>query len=311
MKALHSAERLERAAACSRESRASTRLHSAGICLLLLAVGLAGPSAARATEVQITFQNLAPTSPTGLYNSPVWFGFHDGSFDLFDSGTSAGAAIEALAELGDSSLLHSSFTTWQPLGADFVLKNAGGPGPGLFTPGSTRSFVLDLDPGLQRYLSFGAMVVPSNDSFIANANPLAMALFDGMGNFLGSQSWTFTGASVWDAGTEVNSPSNGAAFIAGVDATLGEDEKGTIHLQPLNGLDADLGQTTPAGTVIGRALTTDPLFRIQVTPVPEPGTYGLLGALALGALMLARSRGRNATDQRNSALIQSRNSLRS
>ena len=239
--------------------------------------------------VRITFENLASVSPTGLYNGPLWLGFHDGSFDLFNSGTVASPAIEALAELGDSSLVGTAFAAAQPLGQSLTLNNPGGPGPGLFTPGSSRSILLDLDAMAQRYLSFGAMVVPSNDTFIANADPMALSLFNPMGAFLGTQSWTLTGANLWDSGTETNVPGDGAAFVAGVNALLGGAEGGVIHSQPLDGLDNTIGLTTPAGTVIGEALSSDPLFRITVSSaVPEPSTYGLIGAAVLGCLVASR-----------------------
>lgn len=253
-----------------------------------LAAGLA--LSAQAQMVKVTVQNLSPLTPTGLYNGPLWLGFHNGSFDSFDSGTPASAAIERLAELGDSSLLNAAFSTAVPTGLSLVLNNPGGPGPGIYTPGSSNSVVLHLDAAEQRYLSYGAMVVPSNDTFVANGNPTALALFDGAGHFLGRQSWTLTGADTWDSGTEVNSPTDGAAFVAGVDAMLGTVEGGVIHAQSLTALDNTIGLMTPAGTTIGQGLSTAPLLRISVTPVPEPGTYGLAAALALATVVLWRRR---------------------
>lgn len=257
---------------------------------MLLAGALVLPLSAQ--MVRLTVQNLAPHTPTGLYSGPLWFGFHDGSFDLFDSGGAASPAIEALAELGDSSLINTAFSAAQPGGMSFVLNHPAGPGPGLFTPGSSRSTVVELSSMNHLFLSYGAMIVPSNDTFIANANPMGLALFDATGSFLGRQSWTLTSANTWDAGTEMNNPLDGAAFVAGVDAMLGTAENGMIHAQPLDGLDNVLGLTTPAGTVIGRALTDDPLFRVTITPVPEPGTYGAIAAAALLGVIVWRKRRR-------------------
>lgn len=248
---------------------------------LLAALWTGAALSAHAQLVKVTVQNLSPTSPTGLYHGPMWLGFHDGSFDVFETGHAASPAIERLAELGDSSLLDAAFVASMPTGRSVVLNHPGGPGPGLFTPGSSNSVVLHLDAWQQRYLSFGAMIVPSNDTFVANANPTAFALFDGSGHFLGRQSWTLIGTNAWDSGTEVNSPTDGAAFVAGVDAMLGAVEGGVIHGQPATDLDNVIGLMTPAGTTIGQALGGDPLLRISVTPVPEPGTYGILAGLLL------------------------------
>lgn len=263
---------------------------------VLLAASLtAACVSASAFDVQVTIQNRASQSPLGLYFGPVWLGFHSGTFDLYDPGSAASPALERLAELGDSSAINALFTSTQPTGFSTVLNNPGGPGPGLFSPGATNSITLNLNSTTQRYLSFGTMVVPSNDSFFANASPTFAPLFDAMGNFLGNQTWTLSGANVWDAGTEVNTPTNGAAFIFGVDATTGTSEGGVVHLQSLNGLDNDIGLTNGAGLLVGQALTRDPFLQISVTAVPEPSTYGLFGALGiLGVVGLRRIRNRRA-----------------
>ena len=45
--------------------------------------------------VTVRIENLSP--PNGTFLTPVWFGIHDGSFDLFDVGTAATAGLESLA----------------------------------------------------------------------------------------------------------------------------------------------------------------------------------------------------------------------
>jgi hypothetical protein len=256
--------------------------------IILLAL-LAVCGRLHAQMIQIKIENLAPASPTGLYFSPVWLGFHDGTFDLFNPGVAAPTSIEALAELGNSGLINTAFMGSQPGGQSTVLMDPAGPPPlQQFVPGHSASVTLTLNPLTQRYLSFGLMIVPSNDTFLANATPTAMPIFDAAGIFLGPQSWTFTGAQAWDAGTEINNPLIGGAFVAGVDAMVSPAEGGLIHTQPLNGLDNVIGLTTPAGTTIGQALTAAPLFRVSVAPVPEPSTYGLMGAAALLAFAVAK-----------------------
>jgi hypothetical protein len=259
---------------------------------LALFAGLFGVTfpAAYAFDVRITIENLAPTQPTGLYLAPVWLGFHDGSFDLFNSGTAASPAIEQVAELGASGLLQASFSSLQPTGWQTVLNNPSGPGPGIYAPGTRNALTVSLDPLFNRYLSWAAMVVPSNDSFIANANPMLAQLFDGLGNFAGAQSWTILASQIWDAGTEVNDPDNGPAFLAGSDAMLGAAENGVIHAQTAQGLASFVGRTTAAGTILGQTITGDPFVRISIEPVPEPSTYGLMAAGVLLGLVGYRAR---------------------
>ena len=261
---------------------------SASILVLsALVCGLSAPL--NAQMIRVTLKNHSSVTPTGLHAGPVWLGFHDGGFDMFDSGATASSAIEALGELGDSSLINMAFMSSQPAGLSLVLNNPGGPGPGLFTPGASNSIDVDLNGMDHRYLSFGTMIVPSNDTFIANENPMALPLFDDSGNFLGPQTWTLLGTHAWDAGSEMNVPLDGAAFVANVNAMMGTSEGGMIHLQPADALNNVIGVMTPAGTTIGRALSNDPLFSISITPVPEPETYGMIAAIGLlGAAMWRR-----------------------
>ncbi|MHC4226836.1 MAG: spondin domain-containing protein [Planctomycetota bacterium] len=67
---------------------------------LLLA---AAPLQAKDQEIIVRIENLGPEG--GVYFTPVWMGFHDGSFDLFDPGGLASEALERLAEDGDASQL--------------------------------------------------------------------------------------------------------------------------------------------------------------------------------------------------------------
>jgi hypothetical protein len=255
-----------------------------------IVLGLAATLQLSATLIQVTVDNLAPANPTGVYFSPVWFGFHDGTYDLFDPNTAASSNIEMLAELGNSAPINTSLMSAQPGATSYVVTDPMSPAPtGQFSPGHSATFTLDLDAFANRYLSFGLMVVPSNDTFLANAEPLAMTLFDAGGNFLGPQSWTFSGAQAWDAGTETNG-FLGAAFIVGSDPLLSPAEGGMIHTQPLTGLDEFVGSMTPVNTTLGQALTAEPLLRISVASaaVPEPGTYGLMAAAGLMGLVIIR-----------------------
>ncbi len=141
------------------------------------------------------------------------------------------------------------------------------------------------------------MFVPSNDLFLGDDDPMAVALFDASGNFLGPQTINIFSSQVWDAGTEVNDITDGVAFIAGSDATLGTTEGGNISLF-LDRPDAAaylatiLGQTTPVGYDISHVLTDgDLIATIQIQQVPEPGTL-VLGAIGAAAMLVCVRRRR-------------------
>ena len=187
-----------------------------------LVVALPWVAAAQALggELQITVTNNQPAG--GFAISPVWIGVHDGTFKTFDPGAQASAAIQAVAELADTSKITASF-------AGHGAQTTVGGMP--YVPGASVTSTLNVaDPTTDRYLSYAAMVVPSNDFFIGNANPTAFPLFDASGNFLGPRTIQIFGANVWDAGTEVNNIAFGAAFIVGDNITDHVDENGTIMM---------------------------------------------------------------------------------
>jgi hypothetical protein len=182
---------------------------------------------------------------------------HDGTFDAFDNGMSAvGTGIEDVAEAGDGTDLISEGITAQPTAiTDVLIATSGGFGPGIFLPGASGSKVLSLDPSANRYLPYGAMVVPSNDAFLGNGNPIAVELFDAAGNFVASD-FTLYGAQIWDAGTEVNQLL-GAAYVVGQNGALGDDENGVVHLD-LTQFALFLNENVPSGgqfTVVPEDIT--------------------------------------------------------
>ncbi len=259
---------------------------------MTLLLAIAAP-VAYAIDLEITVTSQVPAG--GFAFSPVWIGLHDGSFDAFNTGGTASAAIEAIAELGDSGPISADFTGQGP---QTTIPSPGGP----YTPGASGSATLSVSmPATTRFLSLGAMFVPSNDLFLGKDDPMAIALFDPSGNFLGPQTINIVSGDVWDAGTEVNDITDGAAFIAGSDATLGTTEGGTIGVF-LDRPDAAaylatiLGQTTPVGYDISHVLTAgDLIATIQIQQVPEPGTL-VLGAIgAAGVLACVRRKRRRPT----------------
>ncbi len=207
--------------------------------------------------VRVNVSNLSPVG--GLYNTPLWVGFHNGEFDTYSKSEAASAGLERLAEDGDAAQLSSQFKTAAPAGFDDVITEPGGfAGAPVFDPGSKAQAVYILDPGTQRYFSYATMLIPSNDAFVANGDPLAHQLFDANGAFAGPINIHLTGANVLDAGTEVNTETD-VAFLNQASANTGQAENGVVEFHPgfngsfdnPNGTPKNiLGGTTAAGTVI-------------------------------------------------------------
>ncbi len=59
------------------------------------------------TKLTIEIENLAPTKGTLL--TPVWFGFHNGTFDTYDRGRPASLGVERIAEDGNVSVIGAEF----------------------------------------------------------------------------------------------------------------------------------------------------------------------------------------------------------
>jgi hypothetical protein len=242
-----------------------------------------------AGDIQVSITNEGNSD---FFLTPLWFGFHDGTFDLFDPGAAASASLENLAEDGIVSGLQADFTAAPGIPGDVqdVAANpAGFPGAPVIDPGETATaFVTPTNPAGYQYFSFASMVIPSNDSFISNGDPQAYQVFNAMGD-INDVSGTFTiqifGSNIWDAGTEVNNTLGAAFSTAGGIPT---DQNGVIVL------DSDLsylsGVGTPAGTTIqdlilpGELLAT---IQVSIVPVPEPASATLA---ALGGLALLRRR---------------------
>ena len=255
------------------------------------ALALAFSATASADVIRITVTDSQPAGGFGI--SPVWFGLHDGTYQTFAPGASASAGVQSVAELGDASGLVSAFNGH---GDQAVVGSAP------LGPGGTASGVLDVaDPSMNRFLNFAAMVVPSNDFFMANDDPQAFEIFDAAGHFLGPKTIMVFGRDVWDAGTEVNDIAFGAAFIVGDDATDHVAENGVVALvfggpDPSAYLDSILGQPTPYGYDISHLISSDDLIAtFQIEAVPEPSSLFLLGAGAAGVLV---AEGRRVNERR-------------
>ncbi len=268
---------------------------SLGLCAVACAsVWGVSPAAAQANgDIQVSVTNEGNSD---FFLTPTWFGFHNGGFDLFDSGSAASTSLEDLAEEGIVAGLQADFTAAPtPSGFQGVATGPAGfgsaPGqPPVIDPGETATgFVTPANPGNYPYFTFASMVIPSNDTFIGNGNPLAYKVFDNSGS-IDDPSGTFTiqifGSSLYDAGTE-NNDTLGAAFSTA--GGLATDENGVVALVSGSQLDNFAGIGIPPGGTISDLLGSNELLAtIEISIVPEPATASVLAGL--GVLGLLRRR---------------------
>lgn len=206
---------------------------------IALALGLSsGVVFAEQTRITVTIENLAPAQ--GTNQTPHWVGFHNGEFDIYNGGTAANSlpipndplrSVERLAEDGNTGPITETFAQVANGGAGGVDGTIAGPN-GPIAPGdiATSSFVVESTASGSRYFSYASMVLPSNDFWYANANPLEHEIFDEDGNFV-AQDFFVTNQEVRDAGTEINDevPANTAFFGQSVPDS-GVEEGGVILL---------------------------------------------------------------------------------
>ena len=205
----------------------------------------AGAQDSEPSQVLFSVENLQPAD--GFFFTPVWAGLHNGDFDLFDDGELATPGLEILAETGDTSVLSDEFSA--PGRLDTQVGDA--PiGPGAVIEGSIDI----INPAAYRYVSFASMLIPSNDAFFGNDNPLGYELFDANGDFTGPIVIDIYGEDIYDSGTEVNDASGAAGFSLGFDGQGSgpstDDPTGTVGIHP-DLLENIVGIQTAAGTTIG------------------------------------------------------------
>lgn len=240
-----------------------------------------------AGDVKLTFTNEGNSD---FFLTPLWFGFHNGAFDLFDPGSMASTSLENLAEDGIVDGLQADFTAAPGVPGDLqgVAANpAGFPGAPVIDPGETATaFVTPINPASYQYLSFASMVIPSNDAFIGNGDPFAYQVFNPAGeinDITGVYTIQIFGNNIWDAGTEAND-TFGAAFSAVGGA--GTDQNGVVTLGP--DLSNFAGTGIPTGGTIQDLIEPGELLAtITVSIVPEPASASLA---AVGGLALLRRR---------------------
>ncbi len=253
---------------------------------------LAVTSPASAVTVKVSVTNLAPTNGTLL--TPTWFGFHDGSFDIYDRNVSLDLfpGTENLVEDGNIGPISNRFNNAGAGTVQGTILGTGGANAGPIDVGETATLQVEVDSTLasSRFFSYASMVIPSNDAFIANGNPMAYPLFDDLGNFIGTD-FIVLGEEVLDGGTEVNDelPTN-TAFFGQTTPNTGVDENGVVTLHPgFNALGSGGILDAPEFAGADFTLPGYQVARIQVQVVREPSTViGLLTAVGSGFFLKNR-----------------------
>lgn len=122
---------------------------------LALTSALIMSSSIYALEIDVKITNLT----SGINFTPLLVSAHHSSAKLFTAGAAASANLTAMAEGGDISGLASDLTA---AGATSSENGAGG----LLAPGASATVSLSTAKG-NDYLSIVAMMLPTNDGFIA------------------------------------------------------------------------------------------------------------------------------------------------
>ena len=184
------------------------------------------PKPAEVVKGYVKVVNLAPMN--GTCQTPVWVGIHDGGFDTYDRNASISEEFERLVEDGNNAPLidlfaHTPGTVWD-----------GSVGMGPICPGDVAflPFEIVVKLGVTHFFSYASMILPSNDAFVANGNPMAFTIFDEHANFVPVLVESL-GSMALDGGTEVNDeiPEN-TAFFGQMEPDTGVDENGVVLEHP-------------------------------------------------------------------------------
>ncbi len=250
--------------------------------LALGALAVAQAAHAVPVVVTVTVQSLVPVNSVAF--ARLHLGFGNGSFDAFNIGGVAGPGIVSVAEGGIGTTWQANFAAAEPTATRGVI------GTGALLPGQTQSSAFTVDPAMNNFFTFAAMVVPSNDFFIGNDSPTEFRLLNAGGGLL-INSITLKANQIWDAGSEVFDPA-AAAFVGNNDLRAPQNSVVAFNFAEFAAYN---GMTTAAGYVFNSGLTANSdVYRISfaVSPVPEPQTAAMLlaGLFAVGGLARRRMR---------------------
>ncbi len=224
-----------------------------------LSMALASSMASAATFT-VEVQNLTQ----GIYFTPLLVAAHDSDTHLFQSGSTATASLQAMAEGGS---LDGLTVDLDGTSAQYQANPAGGLlAPGAISPATAEISTHDTD---NNYLSVVGMMLPTNDGFI------------GLNSYkIPTEAGTYTvNINGYDAGTEANDEivnGGGAAGTPGIPAApggdagsggtgaAGADTNPTVHIHRgvLGDTDAT-GGTSDLDSRIHRWL--NPVARVTIT----------------------------------------------
>lgn len=150
--------------------------------MALSSLSLVSPSLF-AQDIDVTITN----STHSIYFTPLLVAAHPQSSQLFTSGSSASLALQKMAEGGDTSDLITDLTA-----VNANISN--NPNGGLLAPGQSVTTTLSVDENVNTNLSVVAMMLPTNDGFMAlNNAPIPTEV--------GTYHYSI---NAYDAGTEAN-----------------------------------------------------------------------------------------------------------
>ena len=276
------------------------------LLLLAAAAGVISTSSLQAQQrIRVEVSNNAPDG--GVVLTPVWAGFHDGSFQNFESGSAISTGLEGIAEDGVVGARSTEFNTVAGrvdinTGETAAIASPSGPGP--IEPNETESRLFDIaTDGSNSFFSYASMVLISNDYFIGNEDAIDITSV-----LAGDGPITIPVSSVYDGGTEENdfqfTAANGAPFFqlggGQTENNQGTDENGVATLvssigDPFANF-ANPALLGPDGVPASFNFNDASLYpsgiatiTISAVAVPEPGSLALI-AVASGCGLLRRRR---------------------
>jgi len=164
----------------------------------LVAIALLN-TASFAKEINVKILNLT----SGIYFTPLLVSAHKSEAKLFAAGTPSSLNLQKMAEGGNISGLEADLS-------DANANSVSNPASGLLAPGKSTTVSITTDAG-NDYLSIVAMMLPTNDGFVALNS---VKIPDAKGVYMFA-------LNAHDAGTEANDEivnGGGAPDVAGIPA---------------------------------------------------------------------------------------------